>query len=581
MAQTVPVIDLFAGPGGLGEGFAHSEGPVKFDVRLSCEVDPVACRTLRLRKFFLLAGKESKAKADYYEAIRTQRDPDRWLADRHPDLWAEANARVLQVKLGDNERRVEVHDRIESVVGRSGDFVLIGGPPCQAYSLMGRSRLLGVGGLSDATQSERIRRERERRFFADHRHRLYREYLEIIAVHRPAVFVMENVKGLASAKSAAGAAATSMARQILADLRDPVKALENSLHPEIRKRVRDELRYRLVSLSGERLNDDPQGNMFSEPTSAHDFILRSERYGVPQARHRVIIIGVREGFEPEIMPLDISKAISARRVLRQLPSLRSSLSKGEAGPHQWAQTVRDEVTARIAHLNRYGLKAYLDKLERRSTRLTCGGNYVEASLRATNDDHPLMRWLNDSRVKGFIQHEARGHMASDLARYFFCSVFAREVGRSPKLQDWPGSLKPAHRNVEQKKNGELEATGFSDRFKVQGVGNAPSSTITSHIAKDGHYYIHYDPTQCRSLTVREAARLQTFKDNYFFCGNRTQQYHQVGNAVPPFLAKQIADRVSSFLANSLFKKPSEASKKRGLISNLTPPNNKKLPAGAA
>eukprot|EP01093_Parvamoeba_rugata_P002361 TRINITY_DN1291_c0_g1_i1.p3 TRINITY_DN1291_c0_g1~~TRINITY_DN1291_c0_g1_i1.p3 ORF type:complete len:134 (-),score=24.73 TRINITY_DN1291_c0_g1_i1:602-1003(-) len=130
-------------------------------------------------------------------------------------------------------------------------------------------------------------------------------------------------------------------------------------------------------------------------------------------------------------------------------------------------------------------------------------------------------------------------MDSDLLRYSYSAAYtALNNGVTPKAKDFPIELAPNHDN--------WTSGSHADRFRTQ-ASNKCSTTVTSHISKDGHYFIHYDPQQCRSLTVREAARLQTFPDNYLFEGNRTQQYVQVGNAVPPFLAQQIGNVVLKLL----------------------------------
>jgi len=148
-------------------------------------------------------------------------------------------------------------------------------------------------------------------------------------------------------------------------------------------------------------------------------------------------------------------------------------------------------------------------------------------------------WYIDDVLGGICNHESRAHIRDDLHRYFFAAMFAKLNRRSPYLNEFPIELLPKHKNASEGKK-------FTDRFRVQ-VRGKPSTTVVSHISQDGHYYIHYDPAQCRSLTVREAARLQTFPDNYFFEGPRTQQYIQVGNAVPPLLAYQIAQIVAEVI----------------------------------
>jgi DNA (cytosine-5)-methyltransferase 1 len=177
----------------------------------------------------------------------------------------------------------------------------------------------------------------------------------------------------------------------------------------------------------------------------------------------------------------------------------------------------------LTELRRVEVSAKITTKKRTSTSCTSFPKSISEDLKT---------FLSDERIQTLSGNETRGHMASDLARYLFASCFAKAENRSPKAPEFPASLAPNHANWDSGK--------FSDRFRVQ-RWNAPATTVTSHISKDGHYYIHPDAAQCRSLTVREAARLQTFPDNYHFLGNRTQQFVQVGNAVPPYLAKQIAD----------------------------------------
>jgi DNA (cytosine-5)-methyltransferase 1 len=170
-----------------------------------------------------------------------------------------------------------------------------------------------------------------------------------------------------------------------------------------------------------------------------------------------------------------------------------------------------------------------DRIEFRYAPLGCGSR-----LASFYRDRPLSLLAN---------HESKAHMPADIVRYLFVSAYGHEMGSSPNLSDFPLALLPDHKNVDRESPGN---SIFKDRFRVQ-LADRQSMTVTSHIAKDGHAFIHPDPVQCRSLTVREAARLQTFPDSYVFLGSRTSQYTQVGNAVPPFLALQIADIVGEIL----------------------------------
>lgn len=491
--QTLKVVDLFAGPGGLAEGFAayRPKGSEAFDVKLSVEKEKSAFATLRLRSFFRQFNEG--APAEYYQYLAGQWTHEN-LRSAYPREWAAACNETLQLELGTAGAETIINPLLDRIrVEADGNAVLLGGPPCQAYSLVGRARNKGI---VDYKASE------------DHRHFLYLEYIRIIDRLRPAAFVMENVKGFLSS-SVDGQRVFS---QVLKDLSAAGDGYE------IRQLVQGHAR------------------------GGHEFVIRAEDFGIPQRRHRVILLGLRKDLASNganyayLEPTEVEATVAD--VLDQMPRLRSGLSRSADDATTWlAATVNafnkaveaafneeddlfDSVSKRLAeHRDRLGQAS---ALPRSSSQV--------AQVRSNS----LAGWLLDKNLVALTNHEARGHMEGDLARYAFAAVFREVKGRSPKASEFPADLAPAHRNWESGK--------FNDRFRVQGWDEA-ASTITSHISKDGHYFIHPDAEQCRALTVREAARLQTFPDNYHFEGNRTEQYVQVGNAVPPLLASQIAEVV--------------------------------------
>jgi DNA (cytosine-5)-methyltransferase 1 len=507
--MTMKVIDLFSGPGGLGEGFASLENGSAFHIEVSAEMDTAAHSTLVLRAFFRLAKKSGDRRAlESYYAFCNSPEYD------HPSistplLWEAARQEARQLTLGDPASNETLDNIISKQKLGGDDTILIGGPPCQAYSLVGRAR---NNGKADYIPED------------DHRHYLYRQYLRIVGKTRPAAFVMENVKGILS--STVGG--RRIFHDILNDLRDPVLATTGKRGP----------RYVIHSLSSDTKFEEGMNPSDLDP---RDFIVKAEEYGIPQARHRVILLGVREDIVVTSTRLRKKNQVTVRDALIGIPRLRSGLSKDDS-PMEWAARISSiggklADSARAAGMNaiaeslnsvRSSIDTALDTGALRYPKNGYGSSCVEPSS--------FSHWVADTRIKVWLNHVARPHMDSDLGRYLYASVYASVTGRSPRghtefaLPD----LAPAHANWKSGK--------FVDRFKVQRF-DQPSSTITSHISKDGHYFIHPDPLQCRSLSAREAARLQTFPDNYFFQGGRTQQFHQVGNAVPPLLANRIAATV--------------------------------------
>lgn len=524
----IPIIDLFAGPGGLGEGFSSvpSRNKRAFDIKLSVEMDTNAHKTLELRSFYRKFAAKSVPN-EYYQLVMEKDSAQRELLKqelflKYPLQAKEAQQEAWCAELGGEKFSAELVDvRIKKALNGHKNWVLIGGPPCQAYSLVGRSRRQWKDNLDNS----------------DVRVHLYKEYLRIIAKHNPAVFIMENVKGLLSSK----VKGVKIFDLIKRDLRDPSIVFPDAQH-----------KYKVYSLTTPAADDDKEQPVYD---SDSDYLIRSEDYGIPQKRHRVILLGIREDIKVKPGTLKTTdEPVTLADVINDLPKIRSAINRSfkksiiangkkkriyenaTDSDEYWLELIKS-FRSKIISWNGFAKNYPLKEIEIPSDGK--GDEFVKC--KTPSKSNPLYAWYHDPNLNGVANHESRSHLIQDLKRYMFSSMFAHTYARFPRLNEFEQhsyELLPDHENAKSGK--------FADRFRVQ-LPDRPATTVTSHISKDGHYFIHYDADQCRSLTVREAARIQTFPDNYLFCGSRTAQYHQVGNAVPPFLAKQIAEIVAQIL----------------------------------
>jgi DNA (cytosine-5)-methyltransferase 1 len=408
-------IDLFAGAGGLSEGFIASG----FTPVAHVEIDAAACFTLKTRTAYHHLKDEGKLDI-YHQYLRKEIDR----GTLYSYVPKEKLDGVINLPIGEKNNR-QIHKQISQQLEGSPVDLVIGGPPCQAYSLVGRAR------SKDGMEG-------------DPRNFLFVEYAKYLEKYNPKFFVFENVMGLLSAKKGMY-----------------LKAMQ-----------------KLFKKKG---------------YSMELFKVEATDYGVLQNRRRVLIIGWKDDFVPTFSELGIQQTENSfyvRDLLEDLPRI-------DAGG---------------------GLDRYTTYKKKASKYLTDN---------AIRDESGIL-----------TQHVARPHTDQDKKIYQIAVRKWLDEGERLNYNDLPSKLK-THAN----------RLSFFDRFKVVAADLHHSQTVVAHIAKDGHYYIHPDPEQNRSISVREAARLQSFPDNYYFEGvkensNRTAAFRQIGNAVPPQLAEAISAIIS-------------------------------------
>ena len=395
MIRNYKFIDLFAGCGGLSEGF-YRKG---YKALLHLEIDKAACKTLSTRmKHYGYSEQEIE------EAVMCD------------DITREG-------LISDMDKRI--HESVD---------IIIGGPPCQAFSSVGRAQ--SPDGMS-----------------SDPRNYLFENYLQILNHFKPKMFIFENVKGILTAKPGG------------------VKIFDIIIK-EMSKNY----------------------NVVSNPKI---LLLNAADYGVPQIRERVIIIGIRKDID----------YIKVEDVYKQIKKTNSDSD----------DTLPNYVTVGEAILD-------LPKLKPGE------GENIQKVITPTIKNDFLIKIGNDSGV--IFNHVARNHNDKDRERYQILSEH-----KNWQLKDLQ-IVRPdlVHHNPKH----------FGNRYTVQ-EADKPGKTVVAHLYKDGNLFIHPDSEQARTFTVREAARIQSFPDDFVFEGSRTDQYKQVGNAVPPLMAEAFAETIGFFL----------------------------------
>lgn len=415
-------LDLFAGAGGLSEGFTRAG----YESVAHVEMDKAACYTLKTRAAYHWLKKENKLDIynRYLNGLMTRKD-----------FYAEIPRTVLDTVLNyeiSSETLPQIFADVDGLLNGKQLDLIIGGPPCQAYSLAGRSRS-------------------ETKMIGDKRNYLYKHYAEFLKRYKPKYFVFENVLGLLSARDEDG-----------------------SLHFDNMRKLFKEYGY----------------STEFRPLNASD-------YGVLQNRKRVILIGKLGKDEHDFYP-EIQTVASVHKV----GELFCDLPEIQAGDGTITPVSTKNYTGK--YLTAAGIKEY--------------------------DTEPV------------TFHQARPHTEQDLEIYRIVVDTWNKTRTRIAYPDLPAHLR-THNNTKC----------FLDRFKVVAGNLTCAQTVVAHICRDGHYYIHPDIRQNRSLTPREAARIQTFPDNYYFESvtgkpSRTLAYKQIGNAVPVRLANCIATALMELFA---------------------------------